>query len=143
MIKDPCHRDETPYDILGLSPNATAAQIQQALVQFMKNPKNRPRLAQAQQASMKLRTPVERAWVDLWFYRVEPPQGELSETEFIASLQVLQQVPVHPAETLYTDLDNAEAAPESKEIQYSKMRMLDLRRYDGLAEMILLPPIDR
>ncbi|HWQ03030.1 MAG TPA: hypothetical protein VNL38_00990 [Candidatus Nitrosotenuis sp.] len=143
MIKDPCHREETAYDLLELPPNCTDAQIKQALVRFMRNPKNRTRLQEAQQADMRLRTPAERAWINLWYYRVDTSVVETSDAEFQAALQEFRALPVLPPTALYTDIDAADCAQGQREIQFSKMRLLDLRRYDGLAETELLPPLDR
>jgi hypothetical protein len=143
MIKDPCHRDETAYELLGLRPDCNDAQIKQALVRFMRDPKNRARLQQAQKADMLLRTPLERAWINLWYYRVDTAVAETSEDEFQAALREFHALPAMPPEALYTDMDGLQEVSGLREISFGKMRLLDLRRHDGLAEAELLPPLDR
>src|SRR5258707_1614969 len=71
MFKDPFQIEETPYDLLGLEPNASPKEVQEALPRFMRDRKNLPRLALAQQAIRKLKTPADRAMVDIWLYNVE------------------------------------------------------------------------
>ena len=61
MFKDPFQLEETPYDLLGLEPNASPKEVQEALPRFMRDRKNLPRLALAQQAIRKLKTPADRA----------------------------------------------------------------------------------
>src|SRR5260370_32914618 len=83
MFKDPFQLEETPYDLLRLEPNASPKEVQEALPRFMRDRKNLPRLALAQQAIRKLKTPADRAMVDIWLYNVEAapeeagPGGEL------------------------------------------------------------------
>src|SRR5215471_20116003 len=71
IFKDPLQVEETPYEILGLQPDASPADIQAALPRFMRDRKNLPRLAIAQQALRKLKTPADRAQIDIWLYSVE------------------------------------------------------------------------
>jgi hypothetical protein len=71
LFKDPLQAEETPYEILGLEPGASPADVQAALPRFMRDRKNLPRLAIAQQALRKLKTPADRAQVDIWLYNVE------------------------------------------------------------------------
>jgi hypothetical protein len=143
MIKDPCHREETAYELLGLRPDCNDAQIKQALVRFMRDPKNRTRLQQAQKADMLLRTPAERAWINLWYYRVDTSVAETSEADFQAALREFRAIPALPPSALYSDIDCMDGAAGARDITFSKMRLLDLRRHDGLAETPLLPPLDR
>jgi hypothetical protein len=70
MFKDPFQTGETPYEVLGLEPNASPAEVQGSLPRFMRDRKNLPRLAIAQQAIRKLKTPADRAQVDIWLYNV-------------------------------------------------------------------------
>jgi hypothetical protein len=71
LFKDTFQVEETPYEVLGLDPGASPADIQAALPRFMRDRKNLPRLAVAQQALRKLKAPADRAQVDIWLYSVE------------------------------------------------------------------------
>ena len=71
LFKDPLQIEETPYGVLGLDPGASPADIQASLPRFMRDRKNLPKLAIAQQALRKLKTPADRAQVDIWLYSVE------------------------------------------------------------------------
>jgi len=50
MFKDPNQVEETPYELLGLEPTASPKQVHEALPRFMRDRRNLPRLALAQQA---------------------------------------------------------------------------------------------
>src|SRR5260370_35952377 len=70
MFKDPFQLEETPYDLLRLEPNASPKEVQEALPRFMRDRKNLPRLALAQQSIRKMKTPADRSMVDIWSYNV-------------------------------------------------------------------------
>jgi hypothetical protein len=127
IFKDPLDAEETPYETLGLQPDASQAETQASLARFMRDRKNLPRLAIAQQALRKLKTPTERARVDLGLYCVDTTVGE-----------DLVQVPHYPVEELYSDLTGLDVAKEIAEIQGH-----ELRRYDESGLIDLTPDFDR
>src|SRR5258707_15344249 len=105
MFKDPFQIEETPYDLLGLEPNASPKEVQEALPRFMRDRKNLPRLALAQQAIRKLKTPADRAMVDIWLYNVEAaPEQAGTVVELGAALGGFRKGPLYPGEELYFDL---------------------------------------
>jgi hypothetical protein len=141
MIKDPLDTEPTPYDVLGIEPGASVAQIQQALVRFMRDPKNRQKLPLAGQAAARLKNPVERAWIDLWLYDA-PVLSEESDENVATALSELQTPPVYPVNELYSDIDAPNSSVDLTELQFTKMKMLELRRYDGLDAVKFFPPLD-
>jgi hypothetical protein len=142
MVKDPFDNEPTPYDVLAIEPGASVAQIQHALVRFMRDPKNRQKLPIANQAAARLRNPAERAWIDLWLYDA-PVLSEESDENLAKALRELQSAPVYPVAELYSDIDAPNPSVDLKELQFTKMRMLELRRYSGLDAETFLPPLDR
>jgi hypothetical protein len=127
IFKDPLEVEETPYETLGLEPDASPADIQASLARFMRDRNNLPRLAIAQQALRKLKTPAERARVDLGLYRVD---AEFRED--------LAPVPFYPLEELYSDLTTFDASKEIASIQ-----VRDSKRYEECGPIDLTPDLDR
>jgi hypothetical protein len=117
-FKDPLDRRETPYETLGLTPEASPAEVQAALARFLRDRKNLPRLAIAQQALRTLKTPADRAAVDILLYSAEAPAA-------------------YPVEELYNDL-GLDFAKEAQEIKPA-----DGKRYDDLGVVDLTPEFDR
>lgn len=124
LQKDPLQNEETPYETLGLAPDASPAEVQASLARFLRDRANLPRLAIAQQALRKLKTPLERARVDLMLYSGAEANGA--------------EVPSYPAQELYCDLEALDWRKEARESLPE-----DSRRYDGLDEMDWTPELDR
>lgn len=103
MFKDPFQPRETPYEILGLQPDASPAEVQASLPRFMRDRKNLPRLAVAQQALRKLKSAADRAQVDIWLYNVETPSAS-----FVPAPSDLPRVTCCPVDELYSDLSSHE-----------------------------------
>ena len=113
MFKDPFQLEETPYDLLGLEPNASPKEVQEALPRFMRDRKNLPRLALAQQAIRKLKTPADRAMVDIWLYNVEAaPEEARADVDLGQALAGFRKVPCYPVEELYSDLTGMDLSKE-------------------------------
>jgi len=126
-FKDPLQTEETPYDTLGLQPGASPTEVEASLARFLRDRGNLPRLAIAQEALRKLKTPAERARVDLGMYQVDAASGEDPP-----------QVPCYPVEELYSDLTGLDLSKEIAAIQVH-----ELRRYDEWALIDLTPDLDR
>jgi hypothetical protein len=116
MFKDPFQPGGTPYEILGLRPDASPAEVQAALPRFMGDPKNLPRLALAQQALRKLKTAADRAQIDIWLYNVDTPSAD-----FVSAQSDLPRIHSCPVEELYSDLSSNEPYQPNFD---------DLRHYD-------------
>jgi hypothetical protein len=127
IFKDPLQTEETPYETLGLQPDASPAEMQASLARFLRDRNNLPRLAVAQQALRKLKTPAERARVDLGLYQVDAEPAEY-----------LAPVPYYPVAELYSDLTGLDL---SKEI--AEMQTHELKRYDESGLIDLTPDFDR
>jgi hypothetical protein len=144
MFKDPFQLEESPYDLLGLEPNASPKNIQEALPRFMRDRKNFARLPLAQQAIRKLKTPADRALVDIWLYNVEAaPEQAGPEVDMAQALAAFRKVPCYPVEELYSDLAGLDPAKEQREIEFKKMQIRELKQYDDLAAVDLTPEFDR
>jgi len=103
MFKDPFQPGETPYDILGLQPDASPAEVQESLPRFMRDRKNLPRLAIAQQALRKLKTAPDRAQVDIWLYDVDTQSADV-----VSAHSDLPKIAPCPVDELYSDLSSHE-----------------------------------
>src|SRR3982074_1758742 len=116
MFKDPFQLEETPYEVLGLEPSASLADVQAALTRFMRDRKNLPRLAIAQQALRKLKTPADRAQVDIWLYNVEiEPVQASPKVDIRPLLAGLGKVPCYPPDELYSDATSLDLSKEKRE----------------------------
>ncbi len=144
MFKDPFQTEETPYELLGLEPNASPAEIQAALPRFMRDRRNLPKLALAQQAIRKLKSPADRAQVDIWLYNLEAaPEQAGPEVDLKQALADFRKVPCYAVEELYSDLDGLDPAREQREIQFKEMAIGELKKYDQLGDVDLTPEFDR
>jgi hypothetical protein len=131
VFKDPFQPEETPYEILGLDPGATPAEVQGSLPRFMRDRKNLPRLAIAQQALRKLKTPADRAQVDIWLYNLEiEPAQPGPEIDIHATLAGLLKIPCYPVEELYSDVTGLDLSKERREIHFKQMPLDDLPEFE-------------
>src|SRR5260370_3600126 len=121
MFKDPFQPGDTPYEILGLQPDASPAEVQAALPRFMRDRKNLPRLAVAQQALRKLKTAADRAQVDIWLYNVHTASAEV-----VSAPADLPKVASCPVDELYSDL----LSNESYQPNFDDLKHYDLPELD-------------
>lgn len=117
IFKDPFQPGETPYEILGLQPDASPAEVQASLPRFMRDRKNLPRLAVAQQALRKLKTAADRAQVDIWLYHVSTPSAD-----FVPASSDPPKVASCPVDELYSDL----SAEEPYQANFDDLKHYDL-----------------
>ncbi len=144
MIKDPFDQSQTPYELLGLQPDACVTEVHQALPRFMRDRRNVSRLGKAQEAIRRLKTPLERAALDIWFYVVEMPAAkEDAPPPTEISINELAQPPQCEPQLLYTDLDGRELAASTWRIESASVDLADLKQYDGLDALSLKPDFDR
>ena len=105
MFKDPLYQDMTPYDVLGLSLDASSDEVNQAFQRFIRNPENRLKIREGQDAARKLRNPKDRLKIDILYYHIgemesdDQPLPELENT-----LKEFYTVPVYQANDMYNDL---------------------------------------
>ena len=128
-MKDPLDLGENPYDVLNLPPEATPAEVHQALPRFMRDRRNAPRLGKAQEAIRKLKAPAERAGVDIWFYQIDMPPtagGGIAEDFPLGDYTKPNLVPLEKA---YVGLnDEAREAPEPR-IEFPPLAVPYLERF--------------
>jgi hypothetical protein len=142
MFRDPNDEAENPYDLLSLSPQATAKDVHDALPRFVKDRRNAPRIGRAQEALRRLKSPKERAALDVFYYPLDGATAPV-EDQGPPDLEDLRAVPCAPPEELYTDLLNADFGCDHRPLAFSAVRVSDLTRYDGLEGLRLLPSFDR
>ena len=144
MFKDPYQHEATPYEILGLEPNASPKDVQGALTRFMRDRKNLPKMGLAQQAIGRLKSLQDRVQVDIWLYNVEAaPEQSGPEVDMSQALAGFRKVPCYPVEELYSDLTGLDLSNEQREIRFKDMQIVDLPNYDELSLVDLTPEPDR
>jgi len=127
IFKDPLQTEETPLRNAGFAARRFARRNAGSLAAFCAIETNLPRLAVAQQALRKLKTPAERArWI--W--------GCIKWTRSPRSISA--PVPYYPVAELYSDLTGLDL---SKEI--AEMQTHELKRYDESGLIDLTPDFDR
>ena len=134
MIKDPLHQEETPYDILGLTPYANHNDVHLALPKFMRDRKKIAKygIGLAQEAVKRLKNPKDRIYIDIFYYSI----GEMPvtiEDEESADFDVKEffSVPCIKEEEIFTDISKADFSDEFDELQFNKIKLSELSRYDN------------
>jgi hypothetical protein len=133
MIKDPLNNKTTPYEILDLTPYADHDQVHQSLSKFMHD---RVRLTKfgmglAQEARRKLTDPKERIGIDIFYYSMDEIPDELTNANPIEiNINEFLNVPLIKEEEIYTDLDKTDFTDELEDIQFNKIKLSDLSKYD-------------
>lgn len=134
MIKDPLHKEETPYDILGLTPYANHNDVHQSLPRFMRDRKKVVKygIALAQEASRRLKNPKDRIYIDIFYYSVGEMPVTLDDkgsTEF--NVNEFLSIPYIKEEDIFTDLDKIDFSDEFAEFHFNKIKLSELKRYDN------------
>lgn len=133
MFKDPLYPEETPYDVLGLHPDASHNEVHQALPKFMRNPKNIPRLGKAQHANAKLRNSKERVAIDILYYSMGKMDGmESQEFDVNNKLNEFLVIPYVKDNEFCSDLQMGDYSGDCQEITFSKVRVDELIEYDDM-----------
>ncbi|HAY21715.1 MAG TPA: hypothetical protein DCY27_06030 [Desulfobacterales bacterium] len=118
MLKDPLHQQETPYDLLGLHPNARPEEVHQALPNFMRRRENIPRLPLAMQAVQQLKDVRARMAADLMYYNLDGLRvAEAAEPSPLV-LDDFLRVPHLSLEELYCDLSLENFEGDMEEIVF-------------------------
>lgn len=133
MIKDPLWKEETPYDVLGLTPYANHNDVHRALPTFMRDRKKVARygVGLAQDSVKRLKNPKDRMRIDIFYYSVgeinktldEKAPEQIDANEFIL-------VPCVREEDIYTDIDKTDFSDEYVEFNFNKIKLSELTRYD-------------
>ena len=144
MLKDPNNKAETPYELLGLAPDAPGSEVQKALPRFMRDRRNIARLGQAQEAVRRLQNVKARAAIDIWFYqldlsKVEGAGGPLPPLD----LDEFRRVPVIPREELHCDLQSSIMQADFQKLVPGQVKFSDVKMFDGLDAVRLQPEFDR
>ena len=145
MLKDPNHQQETPYELLGLTPDASAEEVHKALPRFMRDRRNIPRLGKATEAVKRLKNARERAEIDIWFYEIEAMEATGSSNGLASAPLALEEftvVPCWPAESLDSDLESPPPQANLEEITFLRPKITDLKRFDGWDASAIRPVVD-
>jgi hypothetical protein len=132
MIKDPFYKEETPYDILGLSANASNNEVFGALVQFMKNPKNIGKLQKAQAADRKLKNVSSRICIDIMYYNLGKYDENVTVYDPEQVITDLDNPIVFDFESFYTDLQNNDFSPDLSPIKERKIVLSEKARMEDV-----------
>ncbi|MFQ5788390.1 MAG: hypothetical protein ACE5H1_10480 [Thermodesulfobacteriota bacterium] len=132
MIKDPYHKEETPYDVLNLEPYATHKEVQGALATFMRDLRNRSRLPKAQEASKKLKNSKTRIEVDILYYCIGKIDTDMKEMDLDSILNEFSSVRELRNKDQYSDLNKENFNDDYIEIQERKIKLSEIKKYDDV-----------
>jgi len=143
MLKDPLHQQDTPYDLVDLHPNATPAEVHQALPNFMRRRENIPRLPMAMQAVQQLKDVRARMAADLMYYSLDGLK--LDETAEPPSLVLddFLRVPHLSLEELYCDLSLENFEGDLEEIAFHDFSLKPVSYFGGPRDYRLDVQLDR
>ena len=143
MLKDPFHNQETPYDLLGLHPNARSAEVHQALPNFMRHRENIPRLPLAMQAVQQLKDVRTRMAGDLMYYNLDGLRGAEAVEPSPLVLDDFLQVPHLGLEELYCDLSLEDFDGDKEEIAFHEFSLKPESKFSGPKDYRLDVCLDR
>jgi curved DNA-binding protein CbpA len=144
MFKDPLHKEETPYDILGLPVNAGPEEVHQALAKFIRQRReNVRRLQVGQQAQQLLKNPRLRLAVDILYYQADGLHALAGTEPPPLALEEFKRVPYLSPEELFSDLDREDFAADVTEIPPRDFAFPVEDGFDRLAAYPLDVTLDR
>ncbi len=143
MIKDPLNADETPYDLLGLDPNARPRQVQGALALFMRRRQHLHKLPLAMQARQVLNDPRQRLAVDAMYYSLEGMQAQENREPPPLKLDDFIRVPHLPPEELFSDLDRPDGRADFGPLEFREFQFTPDNRFDQLSSYRLEVTLER
>lgn len=133
MFKDPLYPEETPYDILGLHPDASHNEVHQALPKFMRDKKNIPRLGRARAANTKLRNPKERIAIDILYYSMgKMDRKEPGEVVINNKLNEFLVIPCLKDDEFYSDLKRGDYSNDFRKINFNEVKVDEMIEYDNI-----------
>ena len=144
MFKDPLHKEETPYEVLGLAMDVSPEEIHQALAKFVRRRReNVRRLQVGQQAQQLLKNPRLRLAVDILYYQADGLQAQEGTEPPPLSLEEFKQVPYLSPEELFSDLDRDDFAGDVTEIPARDFTFQTDDSFDRLTAYRLDVTLDR
>jgi hypothetical protein len=144
MVKDPNQDGETPYELLEVNSDASLTQVNRALGKLLRKPAKRLKIPQQQEAQRKLSSGKDRVAVDVWFYDVAAPEEPPVEApELEVALEEFLRVPLLGPEAWCSDLEGGGLPESLPEVRFQKKKLGDLKQYDGLDGVELLPEFDQ
>ncbi len=129
-MKDPLDSRKRAYEVLGLTPQATMADVQQAYVDLSGDPKNRKRHQEITDAWRRLRRSDSRIEEDFWHYQADTPENAQYDGQVPVEPPAIQ--PAFPPITLgreFTDLHQGRAARFRTPIKFRDVTLSYLRRF--------------
>lgn len=138
MIKDPFHQEETPYELLKLDPVVSHNAVHDALIRFMKDRANLPKLGKAQEAIKKLKNHQTRMSIDILYYDVgEFDIDTAGDADIQSLLEPFLTVPILADEEFYVDLHKKDFSDEITEIKGRKVEVSELTKYNDIDSVTL------
>ena len=138
MMKDPLHTEETPYELLGLNPDASHNEVHLALPRFLQNKDNLSKRVRAQESAKKLRNPRDRIAFDILYYCIEKiDENDCKDMDIYSSLSEFVVVPYFSDDELYLDLKKEDFSREFKEMKSRKIEMKEITKFNNIESIRL------
>ena len=130
-MKDPLHKEHTPYDLLGLNPNASKNEVLGALPRFLRNPKNRSKISKAQEARKRLMNMDDRLEIDILYYRTDKFPGTLDGAiDIQKEIKEFLAPPVLSDDDLFHDLKGEDHGAQFETITFSQVKLAANRQFE-------------
>jgi hypothetical protein len=138
-MKDPLDKELSPYEILGISPDSSQREIQQALGKLLHSGK---KIGEGVKARHTLSNIHERLEIDLFSYSFEDLKDETLPVEESFNIQDYCEVPEPDANELFPDLIRDNHADDFSRITYHDLNMQRIDAYDTHPEYDLKEEFD-
>lgn len=138
-MKDPLEKDLSPYEILGVSPNASQREIQQELGKLLHSRKN---IGDGVKAYHMLSNIVDRLEIDLFSYSFEEIKGDAFPVEENFNISDYCEIPEPDANDLFPDLNKKDYSDEFSQISFNDVSLHRIDAYDTHPECDLEEEFD-
>lgn len=136
-MKDPLHKEETPYDILEVGLNASPKEITAAFAKALKKG-----IAQkATDARKNLLDTNKRIFIDIFYYCVGGLTEESdSQIDPLLEIDDFLKIPETEIYEDFTDLKENDISKDFKEIKFREFKISELSKYDDIENIQLEIP---
>ncbi|MCP4213889.1 MAG: hypothetical protein GY765_04490 [bacterium] len=136
MIKDPLNTDLNAYELLAVDGDITPQALPKHLQQFAAKMENLDKLAHAQQAARILSTPAERLAIDVFYYSMaEADQMDAEPSSELPTIDEFLEAEVIKDEDWYTELDKSDFSRDFSKLDFSRVKMQLVPKFDNLAQL--------
>jgi hypothetical protein len=130
-MKDPLEKEPSPYETLGISPDASQREIHQALAKYLRS---RKKPVHGVKAHHELSNILGRLEIDLFSYPFEEIRTDALPVEDHFDIGNYCDVPEPDAYELFPDLDRTDYSRDFGEISYKDMSINRIDAYDAHPE---------